>query len=65
MTMYDSSVIKGTAADVKGSFFSKLLGTFPVQNAGWKKGETIEDVAFKAGQQSIIDWIKAHASISS
>ena len=57
------SLVKGIPADLRRTFFDRLRGTFPEVSARWQPGEEVADVAFKAGQQQVIDWIKQHARI--
>lgn len=51
--------------DLSRAFLEKLEKAFPLERAIYKENESLADVAFKAGQQELIAWIKSHARISS
>lgn len=50
--------------DINGAFLERLKATFPEPSARWVHGEDVADVAFKSGQQNVIDWIVKHARIT-
>jgi len=52
-------------ADISEDFYDRLRTTFSMEEAMWKPGDETADVAFRAGQQYIIEWIKTHAKVSS
>lgn len=57
------SLIKGRVSDISDDFLDKLEKFFPLEGALYHPDtqETHADLAYSAGQQSIIKWIKRHA----
>lgn len=56
-----SDIVKGIAADINPLFFEKMTKVFPQTNAIWQPGKTEADLAYEAGIQYLIAWIKQHA----
>lgn len=52
------------AGDISEDFYNRMVATFPVELAVWKSGDDVAEAAFKAGRQSLIEWIYRHASIA-
>lgn len=56
-----TDIVKGIAADINPQFFEKIKAVFPLERAVWAPGKTEPEVAYDAGIQYLIAWIKQHA----
>ncbi|QOE32095.1 hypothetical protein CPT_Palo_036 [Rhizobium phage Palo] len=58
------SIVKGIAADIRPEFLEKLERTFSTEAAAYREGDTLDAVAFRAGQRHVVNWIKRHGTMS-
>lgn len=59
------SIVKGIAADISPHMLERLRQAFPEVQTRWKPGDSLEELAHRTGQLEVIDWIIAHARVSS
>ncbi|QIG73195.1 hypothetical protein [Rhizobium phage RHph_I40] len=59
--MSESKIVKGTPAEISPELLDKLENVFSATQAMYKEGDTLDSVAFRAGQTSVVEWIKRHA----
>ncbi|QIG73137.1 hypothetical protein EVC00_031 [Rhizobium phage RHph_N37] len=59
--MSESKIVKGIAAEISPDLLERLEKTFSLERAVYKPGDAFVDVAYRAGEANVVEWIKRHA----
>lgn len=55
------TLIKGQAADISPALWKRLQDAYPAKGVAYKEGDTLDSLAYRAGQQDVMEFIARHA----